>query len=172
MWFVLVDRLLRLEPGKEAVMLKNVSNSEDFFADHFPGHPIMPGCLILESCDQAARLLLGERVGFRRLPVLEQVENGKFRQAVRPGDSLHVHVIVVSQTPVSATVRASASVEGRTVAQAALAYRLVDSAEDAGAGRVCARMREFYALLSADPASTAAANPARATGQSREAGDA
>jgi 3-hydroxyacyl-[acyl-carrier-protein] dehydratase len=55
MRFLLMDRILRLEEEREAVGRKNVSNSEDDFADHFEGRPIMPACLILEACDQAAR---------------------------------------------------------------------------------------------------------------------
>jgi 3-hydroxyacyl-[acyl-carrier-protein] dehydratase len=172
MRFVLVDRILRLEPGKEAVILKNVSNSEDFFADHFPGRPIMPGCLILETCDQAARLLLGMSFGFTRLPMLEQLMNGKFRHFVQPGDSLHVHVTILSQTAAAAEVRASASVAERTVAQVSLAYRLVDVAEDPGAARVCSRMREFYEVLTTDPVSIAWENRARAMSRGREAKDA
>jgi len=161
MRFLLVDRILRLEEGKEAVILKNVSNSEDFFADHFPGRPIMPGCLILESCDQAARLLLAKSSGFRRLPRLEQVANGKFRYFVQPGDSLQVHVMVVSQDAEGATVRASASVGDRSVAQASLEYRLVDAAGDPGATRACARLREFFEVLTTDVFSGVMENRAR-----------
>ena len=73
MRFLLVDRILRLEEGREAVVRKNVSSSEDYFTDHFEGRPIMPGCLILEACDQAARLLLARSAGFRCLPGLVQV---------------------------------------------------------------------------------------------------
>ena len=151
MRFLLVDRILRLEQGKEAVILKNVSNSEDFFADHFPGRPIMPGCLILETCDQAARLLLASSWGFRHLPRLEQVANGKFRHFVHPGDSLQVQVVVVSQDAGGATVRASVSVGDRSVAQASLTYRLVDATADPGVARACAQMREFFEILTTDP---------------------
>lgn len=168
MRFVLVDRILRLEPGKEVVILKNVSQSEDFFADHFPGRPIMPGCLILEACDQATRILLGSSAGFSRLPVLERVVNGKFRHFVQPGDSLRVRIVVASQTTASADVRASVSVEERTVAQASLIYRLVDPAEDAGAARVCMRMREFYEVLTADPIVIAGEGQSGTTGDGRE----
>jgi 3-hydroxymyristoyl/3-hydroxydecanoyl-(acyl carrier protein) dehydratase len=55
MGFLLVERILRLGEEREAVVRKNVSNSEDDFADHFEGRPIMPACPILETCDQAAR---------------------------------------------------------------------------------------------------------------------
>jgi 3-hydroxyacyl-[acyl-carrier-protein] dehydratase len=169
MRFLLVDRILRMEPGKEAIIRKNVSNSEDFFADHFPGQPIMPGCLLLETCDQAARLLLGSSVGFTRLPVLERVVNGKFRYFVQPGDSLRVDVAVTSLTAVSADVRANALVEERSVAQVTLTYRLVDSTEDAKVASVCARMREFYETLTADRVGIAWESRARATSQGREA---
>ena len=151
MRFLMVDRILRLEPGKEAVILKNVSNSEDYFADHFPGRPIMPGCLILEACDQAARLLLSDSSGFRRLPRLEELANGKFRHFVQPGDVLQVHVVVMSQDAGGATVQVSASVGPRGVAQASLTYRLVEAAGDPGVTRACAQMREFFEALTTDP---------------------
>lgn len=168
MRFLLVDRILRLEQGREAIVRKNVSNSEDFFADHFAGRPIMPGCLILETCDQAARLLLGKSSDFTLLPALEHVVNGKFQHFVQPGDSLQVHVVVISQTAGSAEVRASASVEERTVARASLIYRLVNAAGNPGAARACARMREFYEVLTTDPVSIALENRARAMGQGGE----
>ncbi|HSB80807.1 MAG TPA: 3-hydroxyacyl-ACP dehydratase FabZ family protein [Candidatus Methylomirabilis sp.] len=169
MRFLLVDRILRLEQGKEAVILKNVSNSEDFFADHLPGRPIMPGCLILESCDQAARLLLAKSTGFQRLPRLEQVANGKFRYFVQPGDSLQVHVSVVSQNADGATVRAAASVGDRSVAQASLTYSLVDAAGDPGATRACAQLREFVEALSTDVLSGVMESRARDAGPGGDA---
>jgi 3-hydroxyacyl-[acyl-carrier-protein] dehydratase len=168
MRFLLVDRILRMEPGKEALIRKNVSNSEDFFAEHFAGRPIMPGCLILETCDQAARLLLGKSSEFTRLPTLQHVVNGKFQHFVQPGDSLQVHVVLVSQAADAAEVRASASVEDRTVARASLIYRLLDSAADPGAARACARMRGFYDVLTTDPVSIAMENRARTLGQGEE----
>jgi 3-hydroxyacyl-[acyl-carrier-protein] dehydratase len=168
MRFLLVDRILRMERGKEAIIRKNVSNSEDFFAEHFAGRPIMPGCLILETCDQAARLLLGKSSDFTLLPALQDVANGKFQHFVQPGDSLQVHVVLVSQKDGSAEVRASASVDDRTVARVSLTYRLVDSAEDPGAARACARMKGFYEILTTDPVSIALENRARATGQGKE----
>ena len=172
MRFLLVDRILRMEPGKGAIIRKNVSNSEDFFADHFAGRPIMPGCLILEACDQAARLLLGSSVGFTRFPVLERVVNGKFRHFVQPGDSLHVNVAVTSLEAASAEIHANAFVEDRSVAQISLSYRLVDSTVDAKGASACARTREFYEALTADPVSIALESRARATSQGGEAKDA
>ncbi len=151
MRFLFVDRILRLTPGKEAVILKNVSNSEDFFSDHFPGRPIMPGCLVLESCDQAARLLLAKSAEFQQLPRLAAVGNGKFRHVVQPGDALQVLVSVVSRDAGTAKVRASATVGERTMAQAVLSYALVAASEDPAAARACLRLRKFYETLTTDP---------------------
>ncbi len=151
MRFLLVDRILRIVPGAEAVVLKNVSNSEDFFADHFPGRPIMPGCLILEACDQTARLLLASSAGFRSLPKLEQVINAKFRHFVQPGDSLQVHVAMRPAAEGEAEVRATAAVGDRTVVQATLIYRLVKSSGDPAAARALDRMRAFWEVLTNDP---------------------
>jgi 3-hydroxyacyl-[acyl-carrier-protein] dehydratase len=169
MRFAFVDRILQLEPGKEAVIRKNVSNSEDFFPDQFSGRPIMPGCLILETCDQAARLVLGSGAGFTRLAVLERGVNGKFRYFVQPGDTLRVNIPVISLMDMSAEVRANASVGEQSVAQVSLTYQLVDLAQD---GTVASQMREFFGTLGADPVSIALEGRARATSQGREARDA
>ena len=150
MRFLLVDRILRLEAGREAVVRKNVSNSEDYFADHFEGRPIMPGCLILETCDQAARLLLAKSEDFARLPSLEQVVNAKMQHFVQPGDLLEVCVAVVRREADASEIRASASVEDRTVARASLQYRLIPASADVSTARACARLRAFYEVLAAD----------------------
>ena len=150
MRFLLVDRILRLEDGREIVVRKNVSNSEDYFADHFEGRPIMPGCLILETCDQAARLLLAKSAGFACLPSLEQVVNAKLQHFVQPGDVLEVRVAVVRQEADVSEVRASAAVEERTVARASLHYRLIPASADTLTARACARLRAFYDVLAAD----------------------
>jgi 3-hydroxyacyl-[acyl-carrier-protein] dehydratase len=148
--FLFVDRILRLEEGTEAVVRKNVSNSEDYFADHFEGRPIMPGCLILETCDQAARLLLAKSAEFAVLPSLERVANAKMQHFVQPGDLLEVQVIVASRTDDGAEVRASAVVGDRIVARASLHYRLIPATADTLTGRACQRMRGFYEELATD----------------------
>lgn len=150
MRFLLVDRILRLEEGREAVVRKNVSNSEDYFADHFEGRPVMPGCLILETCDQAARLLLAKSAGFACLPSLEQIANAKMQHFVQPGDLLEVRTTVARWEADVAEVRASAVVDDRTVARASLHYRLVPASADPLTARACARMQGFYEVLSSD----------------------
>ncbi len=168
MRFLLVDRILRLEEGKEVVVRKNVSNSEDFFTDHFVNRPIMPGCLILETCDQAARLLLGKSADFRSLPSLEGITNGKLQHFVQPGDALEIHAVIVRQSGEAAEVQAVASVDGRTVARATLTYRLEPSAPDPEAARACERMREFHRMLTTDLLEAARDHQPRAAGSGRE----
>jgi 3-hydroxyacyl-[acyl-carrier-protein] dehydratase len=167
--FLLVDRILRLEDGRETVVRKNVSNSEDYFADHFEGRPIMPGCLILETCDQAARLLLAKSAGFACLPSLEQVVSAKLQHFVQPGDVLEVRVAVVRQEADVSEVRASAAVGERTVARASLHYRLIPASADTLTARACARMRAFYDVLAADMERAAADTRSRAAGAGGEA---
>ena len=150
MRFLFLDRLLRLEDGAEIVVRKNVSNSEDFFAEHFEGRPIMPGCLILETCDQAARLLLAKSSGFETLPCLERVEQAKMQHFVQPGDLLEVRATVAGRTEDGVAVRVSAAVGERVVARASLSYRLIPATADTLTGRACRRMREFYDMLATD----------------------
>jgi 3-hydroxyacyl-[acyl-carrier-protein] dehydratase len=161
MRFLFVDRILRLEPGREAVARKNVSNSEDFFSDHFAGRPIMPGCLILETCDQVARLLLASAQGFARLPSLTDVTNGKFQHWVQPGDILEVRAAVAGEAGPGARVRVEASVEGRRVAQAVLTYAFQPADADPVTARACARMQAFYEGLTTDPVEAARARRTR-----------
>jgi 3-hydroxyacyl-[acyl-carrier-protein] dehydratase len=148
--FLFLDRLLRLEDGVEIVVRKNVSNSEDFFAQHFEGRPIMPGCLILETCDQAARLLLAKSSGFELLPSLARVEQAKMQHFVQPGDLLEVRATVAGRTEGGAAVRISAAVGERVVARASLSYRLVPATADTLTGRACQRMRALYDMLATD----------------------
>jgi len=168
MRFLLVDRILRLVEGKEAVIRKNVSNSEDFFTDHFSTRPIMPGCLILETCDQAARLLLCKTLDFTSLPALEALANGKLQHFVQPGDAVEVRVVIIRLTTEAAEVQASASVEGRTVARATMSYRLEQAAADPEARRACERMREFHRMLTTDVLESVRVYHPRAADSGRE----
>ncbi|MBI3988108.1 MAG: beta-hydroxyacyl-ACP dehydratase [candidate division NC10 bacterium] len=151
MRFILIDRVLKMEKGKEALLIKNVSNSEDYFSDHFPGSPIMPGSLILEGFEQASHLLIGFSLDFSFSPVLRRISNGKFKRFVRPGDQLQLHVRLVDEGQEAAQVKAKAQVDGKTMAEATLHFTLVDAKEDEEAGRACRRLKEFYELLTADP---------------------
>ncbi|MDR3204698.1 MAG: 3-hydroxyacyl-[acyl-carrier-protein] dehydratase FabZ [Deltaproteobacteria bacterium] len=91
MRYLLIDRIVKWAPGSQAEALKNVSLSEDFFDDHFPLKPIMPGTLIIEGMAQLAGLLLEETMaaeGLKIKALMSMVEKAKFRRPVYPGSQL------------------------------------------------------------------------------------
>jgi 3-hydroxyacyl-[acyl-carrier-protein] dehydratase len=91
--FLLVDRIIDLEPGKRAVGIKNVSIGEPYFAGHFPDYPVMPGVLIVEAIAQVgavAMLQLEEYKG--RIAFFAGLDNVRFKRQVRPGDTLRLEV--------------------------------------------------------------------------------
>ncbi len=95
--FLLVDRLVEIEPDVRAVALKNVTINEPFFQGHFPGHPVMPGVLLIEAMAQAAGLLtqISRRMkGDMGSPLfyLVKVDNARFSAPVVPGDQLRLEV--------------------------------------------------------------------------------
>jgi 3-hydroxyacyl-[acyl-carrier-protein] dehydratase len=159
--FLLVDRLLQIETGKSLVAAKCVALSEDYFADHFPGFPVMPGSLILEGFEQASHLLMGVSSDFTRAATLRRVSRGSFRRLVRPGDRLLLRVSLARFTETDAQVQADATSDGEKVADARLEFNLQDAEDDPEAARRCRRLREFYHLLTVDPAEVAGANWAR-----------
>ena len=94
--FLLVDRILELEPGKRAVGLKNVTINEEFFQGHFPNNPIMPGVLIVEHAAQVSGILLMTTAGYEgKLAVITEIEGVKFRRRVIPGDQLITEVTIL-----------------------------------------------------------------------------
>jgi 3-hydroxyacyl-[acyl-carrier-protein] dehydratase len=90
--FVFLDRLLELEPGARARFVKCCALSEDYFMQHFPGFPVMPGALVMETFIQAATVFLAASNGFTRWPVVHDIARARFRRFVRPGDRLEVRV--------------------------------------------------------------------------------
>jgi 3-hydroxyacyl-[acyl-carrier-protein] dehydratase len=96
--FLLVDRVVSFEPGQRIKALKNVTGNEHFFQGHFPGHPVMPGVLILEALAQAAGLLAklsadsAEESESRSLFYLVKIDKARFSKLVVPGDQLILEV--------------------------------------------------------------------------------
>lgn len=119
---LLVDAIAEHEPGRRLVAHKNVTVNEDFFQGHFPGAPLMPGVLMLETLTQVAAALLLEREG--PLPMsriyLHGVDGAKFRRQVVPGDRLRLEVTLLKARSTLAKVRAQAFVGDQIVAEAIL----------------------------------------------------
>jgi beta-hydroxyacyl-ACP dehydratase FabZ len=95
--FLLVDRVVEYDPGVRIVGLKNVTINEPFFAGHFPGHPIMPGVLIVEALAQTGGILaLKELGGEKKLAYFAGIERCRFRRPVLPGDQLLLNVTIIA----------------------------------------------------------------------------
>ena len=126
--FLLVDRILEIEPGKRAVGLKNVTVNEPFFQGHFPGRPIMPGVLILEAMAQVGGVLLLHALPERheKLIYFTGIDRAKFRRPVVPGDQLRLEVEIVKLRSWTCKLRASAQVEGQLAAEAEILSAMVD----------------------------------------------
>ena len=97
--FLLVDRVLELDPDRRIVGIKNVTINEPFFQGHFPGQPVMPGVLIIEAMAQVGGLLAFKSMGQVSKPVvyLTGVDGAKFRKPVVPGDRLRFEIDVVKK---------------------------------------------------------------------------
>jgi UDP-N-acetylglucosamine acyltransferase len=118
---LLVDDIAEHEPGRRIVAVKNVTVNEEFFQGHFPGAPLMPGVLMIESFTQVATLLLpSAQVSLRG------VENAKFRRQVVPGDRLRLEVAIARRRGDVLRATAVASVDGQTVAEAELVLAVHD----------------------------------------------
>jgi len=126
--FLLVDRIVELEPEKRIVGLKNVTINEQFFQGHFPGAPVMPGVLIVEAMAQVAGVLI-----YRDLPDREKkliyftgIENARFRQPVVPGDQLRIEMELLSRRNNFGKMQGRATVDGKLVADAVVLFAIID----------------------------------------------
>ena len=127
--FLLVDRVIELEPMKRLVALKSVTINEPFFAGHFPGHPVMPGVLVLEALAQAAALLAKKSLPARtddQVTYLMAIDNARFRRPVLPGDRLELRVEVVRHRGAIWKEKGTALVDGAVAAEAEFMAMLVD----------------------------------------------
>ncbi|HEX8699665.1 MAG TPA: 3-hydroxyacyl-ACP dehydratase FabZ [Myxococcaceae bacterium] len=130
MRYVLLDRITRLVPAEVAQGVKCVSLADDIFVDHFPGHPVMPGALIVESLAQLGGVLveatLRERGRNDLHALLTMVDRAKFRRLVRPGDKMELETRLITAREEGGQVRATASVEGQLVAEAELTFAFAE----------------------------------------------
>src|SRR5438105_626043 len=136
-----IDRFLKFEPGKSARAVKNLSLAEEYFADHFPGYPVMPASLILEGLAQTGGILVGEMNDFREKVVLAKVPQARFLRDVLAGEQLVYDAEVLHARPEGAAVRGRATVApGGASAGAANGF-------DWGEALVAAEAEIFFAYL-------------------------
>lgn len=133
---LLVDAVTEHEPGRRLVAVKNVTVNEDFFQGHFPGTPVMPGVLMIETLTQVATLLLFSGETGEGGAYLRAVENAKFRRQVVPGDSVRLEVELARRRGPVARARGLAYVGEHIVAEADLVLGLAPPAADAASGRI------------------------------------
>ena len=116
--FLLVDRIIDLQPGESITGIKNVTFNEPFFQGHFPGQPIMPGVLIIEAMAQVAGIAAFSSGMEGKAVYFMSIEKAKFRRPVVPGDQLRLEIKVLQQRGNVWKFSGAATVEGKLAAEA------------------------------------------------------
>ena len=127
--FLLIDRVERIVPDKEATGIKNVTFNEPHFTGHFPERPIMPGVLIIEAMAQTSAILVVHTLGKEaegKLVYFMSIDSAKFRKTVVPGDRLEVHVVKDRSRGNVWRFNCIASVDGQKAAEATISAMIVD----------------------------------------------
>jgi beta-hydroxyacyl-ACP dehydratase FabZ len=125
---LLIDRVLEIEPNNSIVAIKNVTVNEEFFSGHFPGHPVMPGVLVIEAMAQAGGVLLMHDVPDRhnKLIYFTTINKAKFRRPVVPGDQLRIEIEILRLREIFCKLSARALVDGQVAAEAVLSSAMMD----------------------------------------------
>ena len=125
--FIMIDKVLELEPGNYLISLKNITMNDNFFPGHFPDNPIMPGALIIEAMAQTAIVLFATE---KEKPIKNEPPpiyyfgsvKARFLHPVVPGDQLRIKVVNIKSLPTGAFVKAEASVDDKKVSEAELVF--------------------------------------------------
>ncbi len=126
---LMLDRMVDVIPDVSAVGIKNVTANEPFFQGHFPGHPVMPGVLIIESMAQTAAVLVVQSLGPQaagKVVYFMTIESAKFRRPVQPGDQLRIHVTRERRRGNVWKFSGVARVDGVSVAEATYSAMIMD----------------------------------------------
>ncbi len=134
--FLLIDRIVEFERAKRTVAIKNVTINEPYFQGHFPGHPIMPGVLVVEAMAQAGAVLMLAEIPDRhtKLAVFTGIDNAKFRRQVVPGDQLRIEVDVLSFRTRAGRMAGKAYIDGKVACEATLTCMIVPRAAETAPG--------------------------------------
>lgn len=139
--FLMIDRVLSCDAGKNIVALKNVTMNEPFFGGHFPHYPVMPGVLIVEAMAQAAAILTfateNHKPDGNQVYYFAGIDNARFKRPVMPGDALHLDVSLIRHARGLWKFHGEARVDGQTAAEADLLCTIrnvkTDASDAAGA---------------------------------------
>lgn len=125
--FLLVDRIIELDPKKRAVGIKNVTINESFFQGHYPGSPVMPGVLIVEAMAQVGGLaMLSDEDVKGKVPYFAGIDKVRFRRPIIPGDQVRIVTEIVKSRRNMVKCEAKAYVEEDLAAEAELMFAAVD----------------------------------------------
>lgn len=126
--FLLVDRVLSIEPSRSIAALKNVTYNEEFFQGHFPDFPIMPGVLLVEAMAQAGGILLFHSIPEpqKKFVLFSKIENMKFRRPVVPGDQIRLECELVKFKGRFFWLRGTAGVDGEIAVEGEMMASLLD----------------------------------------------
>jgi 3-hydroxyacyl-[acyl-carrier-protein] dehydratase len=128
MRWIWIDRFLDFQRGKSARAVKNLSFAEDYFADHFPGYPVMPATLILEGLAQTGGILVGEVNDFQEKVVLAKIPWARFDREALAGEQLVYDAELLHMRPEGAAVHGRASVGAETIVEAEIFFAHLDKA--------------------------------------------
>ncbi len=127
--FLMVDKIVEVDPGKRIVGIKNVTINEPFFPGHFPGHPVMPGVLIIEAMAQISAImayLASKEEDRNKVTYFMAIENARFRKPVKPGDQLRIEAETIFSKRGIWSMGCKAYVDGTLVTEAELKATLTD----------------------------------------------
>ncbi len=161
MRFLLVDRIIELEPGTRIKAVKNVSLAEEYLADHFPGFPVLPGVMMLEAMTQAAAWLIRHDEDFAHsIVVLKEARNVKYGNFVEPGQTLVVTANIIKQDDSETTLKAEGAVGDKKHVSARLVLKRYNLADDDPEKEIAdtvvrREMREIFAQLYQQPSESA-----------------
>jgi 3-hydroxyacyl-[acyl-carrier-protein] dehydratase len=125
--FLLIDRVVYMEPGKKVIAIKNVTANEQFFQGHFPEEPVMPGVLTIEALAQAGAVAILSKDQFKnKIAFFGGINRAKFRKKIVPGDTLTLVVEIVKMKGPAGIGKAVAYVKEEKTAEAELMFMIGD----------------------------------------------
>src|SRR4030042_887683 len=127
MRWIWIDKFIEFNSGSNAVAIKNVTMAEEHLHDNFPGFPIMPECLLIESMAQTAGILVGQARNYKEKVILAKISKAVFFNYVRPGDTIKIHAKIESITDEAASTTGKITRDNETIAEVEAASSVIDS---------------------------------------------